>query len=76
MERRRQTHPSGEEPHPPSADDPGELRLKDFSAYNRELSQQIDPETGERVQLLTRRQFEKQLRKSLKDFGELEENEE
>lgn len=41
--------------------------LKDFSSYNREMCQQIDPNTGERVQLLTRKQFGELLLKELKD---------
>lgn len=47
-----------------------ELQGRDFSNYNRELRDQIDPETRERVQLLTRKQFLKLRLKELKDFGE------
>lgn len=42
-------------------------RLKNFSDYHRELRDQIDPDTGERIQLLTRKQFDEALFKSLKD---------
>lgn len=30
---------------------------KDFSAYNREIRDQVDPETGQRVRLLTKKQL-------------------
>ena len=42
-------------------------REKDFSASNREAREGIDPETGEKVQLLTKKQFQDALFKSLKD---------
>jgi hypothetical protein len=41
---------------------------KDFSAYNRELTQQIDPDSGERVQLMTKKQFLKLQMQELKKF--------
>lgn len=44
------------------------VREKNFSDYNRELSQQIDPETGERVQLLTKKQYVKFIFSLLKEF--------
>jgi hypothetical protein len=44
------------------------IRHKDFSSWNREMRDQIDPETGERTQLLTKRQFRELLRKQLREF--------
>lgn len=41
---------------------------RDFSAYNRELTQQIDPDTQERIVLLTKKQFIALQIKALKDF--------
>ncbi len=46
----------------------GGPRHKNFSDYNRELKDQTDPETGERVTLLTRKQYVELLRKSLRTF--------
>jgi hypothetical protein len=45
----------------------GVLVHKDFSAYNREIRDQIDPDTQERVLLLTRKQWRAKLRKELRD---------
>ena len=42
---------------------------KDFSSYNREMCQQIDPDTQERVQLLTKKQFLELTTKKLTEFG-------
>lgn len=39
-----------------------------FSERNRRLSQQVCPQTGERVQLMTRKQYLESLKKGLKDF--------
>lgn len=58
---------SGEDQNAKGGGDVQALRHKDFSSYNREMCQQIDPETGERVQLLTRKQFGELLLKELKD---------
>ena len=47
------------------------VHQKDFSSYNRELRDTVNPETGERVLLLTRKQYVAQLKaelKSIKDF--------
>lgn len=41
---------------------------RDFSLWNREMRDQIDPDTQERVLLLTKKQFTKQLLNDLKGF--------
>jgi hypothetical protein len=41
---------------------------RDFSAYNREIRSQIDPQTQERVELLTKKQFLDLQKKKLKEF--------
>lgn len=52
-------------------DDSGSgIQGRDFSSYNRELRDQIDPDTGERLLLLTKKQFLKLQLQQLKDFGE------
>lgn len=53
-----------------SHDNEPKLQGRDFSNYNRELCQQIDPGTGIRMQLLTRKQYAALRLKELKDFGE------
>lgn len=50
----------------PDFDESG--RRKDFSSWNREMRDQIDPETGERTQLLTKKQYQDLLKKGLKEF--------
>lgn len=45
-----------------------EKKLVNFSDRNREISQQVDPETGEKVQLLTKKQFLDLQKKELKSF--------
>jgi len=48
------------------------LRQKDFSAHNRELKYQVDPDTQEPTELMTRKQYEEMIRKEwksrLRDF--------
>lgn len=46
--------------------DEEEPREKDFRNYNRQLKQQLDPETGERVELLTKKQLEELRKKELR----------
>ncbi len=41
---------------------------KDFSAYNREINQQIDPDTQDRIVLLTKKQLMAKLLKELREF--------
>lgn len=41
---------------------------RDFSSWNREIKQQIDPDTQERVELLTKKQFLELQKKLLKEF--------
>ena len=48
----------------------GETFQKDFSAANREIKQQVDPDTQERVELMTKRQWQKMLKKEIKELGE------
>ena len=49
--------------------DGGEIsKGRDFSNWNRELRDQIDPDTKERILLITKTQLQKHLKKLLKDF--------
>lgn len=47
--------------------DEEEPREKDFRNHHRQLRQQIDPQTGERVELLTKKQLEELRKKELRD---------
>lgn len=47
---------------------PEDRRIKDFSAANREAREGIDPETGEKVELLTKKQYLEKMRKELREF--------
>lgn len=52
----------------PSGVDEAVRDRESFSERNRRLSQQIDPETQERVQLMTKKQYMEFLKKSLRAF--------
>lgn len=46
----------------------GEGNAFSFSDHHRELRQQVDPDTQERLVLLTKKQLDQLLKKRIKDF--------